>query len=228
VNVLVVEDDPVIAMGLEQKLIELGYGVAGRARTGNKAVELVLREPPDAILLDLKLPDLDGIEVARRISAGGIHVPVVVITAHEDPHLAEQAISVGVAAYLLKPVSRAQLGSAVELAISRQAEFEALRADVADLRQALETRKLVERAKGLLMDRAKIQEAEAFAAIQRRARRSGRTMNDVAAEVLRAAAVLSETVRTIDPAEPLPPERPVRPVSEGGLARSETRKEKRR
>jgi response regulator NasT len=114
VNVLVVEDDPVIAMGLEQKLIELGYGVAGRARTGNKAVELVLREPPDAILLDLKLPDLDGIEVARRISAGGIHVPVVVITAHEDPHLVEQAISVGVAAYLLKPVSRAQLGSAVE------------------------------------------------------------------------------------------------------------------
>ena len=128
----------------------------------------------------------------------------------------------------MKPVSRAQLGSAVELAISRQAEFEALRADVADLRQALETRKLVERAKGLLMDRAKMQEAEAFAAIQRRARRSGRTMNDVAAEVLRAAAVLSETVRTIDPAEPLPPERPVRHVSKGGLARSDTRKEKRR
>jgi two-component system, response regulator PdtaR len=228
VKVLVVEDDPVIAMGLEQKLIELGYGVAGRARTGKTAVELVLREPPDALLLDLKLPDLDGIEVARRISAGGIHVPIVVITAHEDPHLAEQAISMGVAAYLLKPVSRAQLGSAVELAISRQAEFEALRADIADLRQALETRKLVERAKGLLMDRGKLQEAEAFAAIQRRARRSGRTMNDVAAEVLRAAAVLSETVRTIDPAEPLPPERPVRHVSEGGLARSDTRKEKRR
>src|SRR5207302_918755 len=139
VKVLVVEDDPVIAMGLEQKLIELGYGVAGRARTGKTAVERVLREPPDAILLDLMLPDLDGIEVARLISAGGIHVPVVVITAHEDPQLVEQAISVGVAAYLLKPVSRAQLGSAVELAISRQAEFEALRADVADLRQALET-----------------------------------------------------------------------------------------
>ena len=225
-NVLVVEDDPVIAMGLEQKLIKLGYCVAGRARTGTQAVELVLREPPDALLLDLKLPDLDGIEVARRISAGGIHVPIVVITAHEDPHLVEQAISVGVAAYLMKPVSRAQLSSAIELAISRQAEFEALRADIADLRQALETRKLVERAKGLLMDRGKMQEAEAFAAIQSRARRSGRTMNDVAAEILRAAAVLSETVRTIDLARPLPPERPVRHGSEGGLARSDAGKER--
>lgn len=192
-NVLIVEDDPVIAMGLEQKLTELGYEVVGRASTGTQAVERALALRPDAVLMDLVIPEIDGLEAARRISAGGLHVPVVVITAHEDPDLVDGAISVGVAAYLIKPVSRSQLRSALELATSRQAQFEALRSENADLRQALETRKLVERAKGVLMDRGQMTEGDAFAAIQGRARRSGRTMADVAGEIVRAAAVLSAT-----------------------------------
>src|SRR5207244_2126088 len=181
-NVLIVEDDPVIAMGLEQKLTELGYGVAGRAGTGTQAIERALELRPDAILMDLVIPEVDGLEAARRIAAAGLHVPVVAITAHEDPHLVDGAISVGVAAYLMKPVSRAQLRSALELAVSRQTEFEALRSENADLRDALETRKLVERAKGFLMDRGNMTEAKAFATIQRLARESGRKMGDVAAE----------------------------------------------
>jgi response regulator NasT len=194
-NVLIVEDDPVIAMGLEQKLTELGYGVAGRAGTGTQAIERALALRPDAILMDLVLPEVDGLEAARRISAAGLHVPVVAITAHEDPGLVDGAISVGVAAYLMKPVSRAQLHSALELALSRQTEFEALRSENADLRQALETRKLVERAKGYLMDRGNMTEGDAFAAIQRLARGSGRRMGDVAAEIVRAVEVLSESLK---------------------------------
>ena len=195
-KVLIVEDDPVIALGLEQKLGELGYGVAGRASTGTQAVERALALRPDAILLDLVIPEIDGLEAARRISAAGMHVPVVAITAHEDPQLVDQAIALGVAAYLMKPVSRAQLRSALELAVSRQREFQALQADNADLRQALQTRKLVERAKGILMDKGKMSEGDAFASIQQRARRSGRTMADVSAEIIRAVEVLTETLHT--------------------------------
>lgn len=191
-NVLVVEDDPVISLGLEQKLRELGYGLAGRAGTGTQAVERAVALSPDIILMDLMIPEFDGLEAARLISAAGIRVPVVAITAHEDPDLVDRAIAVGVAAYLMKPVSRAQLRSALELARSRQVEFESLRAENADLREALATRKLVERAKGVLMDRGRMNEGDAFAAIQQRARRSGRTMAAVAAEIVRAAEVLPE------------------------------------
>jgi AmiR/NasT family two-component response regulator len=192
-NVLIVEDDPVISLGLEQKLTELGYGLAGRAGTGSQAVERAQSLRPDIILMDLVIPEFDGLEAARRISEAGVRVPVVAITAHEDPGLVDRAISVGVAAYLMKPVSRAQLRSALELARSRQTEFESLRSENADLRQALETRKLVERAKGVLMDAASMSEADAFAAIQQRARRSGRTMAEVAGEIVRAAEVLAGT-----------------------------------
>ena len=194
-KVLIVEDDPVIAMGMEQKLAELGYGVAGRASSGGQAVDRALALRPDAILMDLVIPEFDGLEAARRIAAGGLRVPVVAITAHEDPGMVDAAISVGVAAYLMKPVSTAQLRSALELAVTRQAEFEALRSENADLRQALETRKIVERAKGLLMDQAQLSESDAFAAIQQRARRTGRRMADVAAEIAGAIDVLAETTK---------------------------------
>lgn len=195
-NVLIVEDDPVISMGLEQKLTELGYGLAGRAGTGSQAVERAQELRPDVILMDVMIPEFDGLEAARRISAAGLRVPVVAITAHEDPDLVERAISVGVAAYLMKPVSRAQLRSALELARSRQLEFETLRSENADLREALATRKLVERAKGVLMDQGGLNEADAFSAIQQQARRTGRTMAEVAGEVIRSAEVLAQARRS--------------------------------
>ncbi|MGH2717099.1 MAG: ANTAR domain-containing response regulator [Actinomycetota bacterium] len=196
INVLIVEDDPVISLGLEQKLSELGYGLAGRAGTGSQAVERARELEPDIILMDVMIPEFDGLEAARRISAAGLRVPVVAITAHEDPDLVERAISVGVAAYLMKPVSRAQLRSALELARSRQTEFETLRAENADLREALVTRKLVERAKGVLMDQGGLREADAFSAIQQQARRTGRTMADVAGEIVRSAEVLAQARRS--------------------------------
>ncbi|HLJ08408.1 MAG TPA: response regulator [Acidimicrobiia bacterium] len=195
-NVLIVEDDPVISLGLEQKLTELGYGLAGRAGTGSQAVERARELKPDIILMDVMIPEFDGLEAARRISAAGLRVPVVAITAHEDPDLVERAISVGVAAYLMKPVSRAQLRSALELARSRQNEFETLRSENADLRQALATRKLVERAKGVLMDQGGLTEADAFSAIQQQARRTGRTMAEVAGEIVRSSEVLAQARRS--------------------------------
>lgn len=195
-NVLIVEDDPVISLGLEQKLSELGYGLAGRAGTGSQAVDRARELQPDIILMDVMIPEFDGLEAARRISAAGLRVPVVAITAHEDPDLVERAIAVGVAAYLMKPVSRAQLRSALELARSRQTEFETLRSENADLRAALATRKLVERAKGVLMDQGGLSEADAFAAIQQQARRTGRTMGDVAGEIVRSTELLAQARRS--------------------------------
>lgn len=188
-RVLVAEDDPVIALGLESKLSALGHEVIERVSDGEAAVAAALRARPDAILMDLVMPGVDGLEAARRVSA---HIPatIVAITAYDEPDLVDRAIDAGVAGYLVKPVSAGQIESALQLAVTRHAEFAALRAQVDELAEALETRKLVERAKGILMDRRGLSESDAFARIQRRARDQNRTMAAVAREIIRAAEVL--------------------------------------
>jgi AmiR/NasT family two-component response regulator len=189
-RVVLAEDDPVIALGIEAKLAELGHETVGRAATGEGAVEQVLSLAPDVVVMDLVMPGVDGLTAARRITEAGMEVPVVAVTAHEEPELVERAIEVGVSAYLMKPLTTAQLRSALELAVCRHREFTALRSEVRSLERALEARKLVERAKGILIDRSQLSEGEAFAAIQRRARSTGRTMADVASEIVRAAELL--------------------------------------
>jgi response regulator NasT len=187
--VLLAEDDPIIALGLERKLGDLGHDVVARVGDGEAAVAEAARTMPDAIVMDIVMPKLDGLEAARRISASQ-DVAIVAITAYDDPPLVERAIEVGVAAYLVKPVDARQVGSALQLAVTRHAEFRALRTQVDRLSDALEARKLVERAKGILMTRSGLTEPDAFARIQRRARDRNRTMTAVAREIIDAAEVL--------------------------------------
>jgi len=188
-RVLLAEDDPVIALGMERKLADLGHEVVARVSDGEAAVTEAARTAPEVIVMDIVMPKLDGLEAARRISAAQ-DVAIVAITAYDDPELVERALDVGVAAYLVKPVDARQVGSALQLAVRRHAEFRALRVHVDRLGDALEARKLVERAKGILMSRTGVSEPDAFVRIQRRARDRNRTMADVARGIIAAAEVL--------------------------------------
>ncbi|MGH8884240.1 MAG: ANTAR domain-containing response regulator [Egibacteraceae bacterium] len=188
-RVLIAEDDPVIALGLEAKLVALGHQVVGRVGDGEAAVAVAERAQPDAVVMDLVMPGMDGLEAARRITDSR-GVAIVAITAYDDPDLVARAIDAGVAAYLVKPVDAGQVDSALRFAVARYTEFQALRAEVDRLADALEVRKLVERAKGILMDRAGLTESEAFIRIQRRARSRNQTMAQVAHEIIDAAKLL--------------------------------------
>ena len=188
-RVLIAEDDPIIALGLEKKLTDLGHEPVARVADGNAAVTAAERAHPDAIIMDLVMPNMDGLEAASRISANR-PVAIVAITAYDDPKLIERAIDAGVAAYLVKPVDARQVDSALQVAVARHAEFQTLRAQVDQLSDALEARKLVDRAKGILMDRANLTEAAAFTRIQRRARAHNTTMAKVARDIIEAANIL--------------------------------------
>jgi len=162
-----------------------------RVGDGAAAVAAVEARPVDAVIMDVVMPGMDGLEAAARITAAG-PVPIVAITAHDDPTLLERAIAAGVAAYLVKPVDARQVESALALAVTRTAEFSALRAQVDQLRDALEARKVIERAKGVLMDRVGLTEQQAFARIQRRARETHATMLAVARQIIDAAGLLGD------------------------------------
>lgn len=188
-RVLIAEDDPVIGLGLEAKLRTLGHDVVARVGDGHAAVEATLRLRPDAVVMDVVMPGLDGLTAARRISRHQ-RLPIVAITAHDRPEFIDAAIAAGVAAYLVKPVDGRQIDRALRLAASRHAEFEAMRAEVDRLSDALDNRKLVERAKGILMDRHGLSEHEAFLRVQRRARDTNHTMADVARQIIAADELL--------------------------------------
>jgi two-component system, response regulator PdtaR len=189
-RVLIAEDDPVIALGLEAKLTAAGHQVVGRVGDGQAAVTAAEDARPDAIVMDLVMPGMDGLEAARQITSNR-GVAIVAITAHDDPQLVARAIDAGVAAYLVKPVDARQVDSALRLAVARYAEFQTLRAEVDRLSDALEARKLVERAKGILMDRAGLSESEAFTRIQSRARATNHTMRQIAQQIIDAAKLLN-------------------------------------
>ena len=178
-------------MSLREQLENLGHQVVAEAYTGREAVFLAAEHQPDLVLLDIVMPDMDGIEAARRISAER-PIPIVLISAHSENSLAERADEAGVFAYLVKPVSAEDLRPALLLARSRFREFQLLRQEVADLRQALETRKLVERAKGILMRRLNLTEEEAFRRLQRRSQDENRKMREIAQAIITADEMFSE------------------------------------
>ena len=184
-RVVVAEDEALIRLDLVEMLREEGYEVVGEAGDGARAVELAEQLRPDLVVLDVKMPVLDGISAARRIAEARI-APVVMLTAFSQRDLVERARDAGAMAYLVKPFSKADLVPAIEVAMSRGAELAALEAEVADLAERLETRKLVERAKALLQERLGLSEADAFRQIQKAAMDRRRSMRDVAVTVLDA------------------------------------------
>jgi two-component system, response regulator PdtaR len=182
-RVLVAEDDALIRLDLVEILSEEGYVVVGEAGDGEQAVELAERLSPDIVIMDVKMPKMDGIDATSIIAERRI-APVVILTAFSQIELVERARDAGAMAYLVKPFSRRDLVPAVELAVSRFRELVALEAEVAGLAERLETRKAVERAKGLLMAQHGLTEPEAFRWIQRSAMDRRTTMKAVAQAVI--------------------------------------------
>lgn len=182
-RVLIAEDEALIRLDLSEMLREEGYDVVGEAGDGQEAVELAESLNPDLVIMDVKMPRRDGIDAAAEIAAKRI-APIVVLTAFSQRDLVEKARDAGAMAYLVKPFSASDLIPAIELAMSRFAEITGLEKEVADLSERLETRKLVERAKGLLQAKHAMTEPEAFAWIQKAAMDRRTTMKRVAEVVL--------------------------------------------
>ena len=180
---MVVEDEALIRLDLAEMLTEEGYVVAGEAGDGEAAITMARQLRPDLVIMDVKMPKVDGIAAAATIVEERI-APVVMLTAFSQRELIEQARDAGAMAYLVKPFARHELVPAIELAVSRFAERRALEDEVATLTDRLETRKIVDRAKGLLMTRQEMTEPEAFRWIQRTAMDRRTTMKAVAQAVV--------------------------------------------
>ena len=184
-RVLIAEDEPVVAEGLRAQLEELGHSVAGVAYDGRDAVAKAALLTPDIVLLDIKMPRLDGVEAAGAIM-GQRPVPIVLVTAHSDPALIQRAMAAGVMGYLVKPVDRRDLVPALALATARFGDLMALRQDVRSMQEALQVRQQVERAKGILAQRMGLGEAEAHKRLQHLARRERCTLGEAAGRVIQA------------------------------------------
>jgi two-component system, response regulator PdtaR len=178
-RILVAEDETIIRLDLKETLERAGFEVCGEARDGEEAVELAREEKPDLAVLDVKMPRLDGIEAARRILAER-PIPIVMLTAYGHDEFVARAVEAGVFAYLVKPFRESDLLPAIQTAKARYAELEALREEAESLAEALATRKVVERAKGLLMEQEGLSEQAAFTRLQRVSQTSGRPMRVVA------------------------------------------------
>jgi two-component system, response regulator PdtaR len=178
-RILIAEDETIIRLDLKHLLERGGFEVCAEARDGEEAVALAASEQPDLAVLDVKMPRLDGIEAARRILAER-PIPIVMLTAYGQEELVARAVEAGVFGYLVKPFREDDLLPAIHAARARHAELEALREEAESLAEALATRKVVERAKGLLMERDGLSEQDAFARLRRASQVSGRPMKVVA------------------------------------------------
>jgi two-component system, response regulator PdtaR len=186
IRILVAEDEALIRMDLVEMLGEAGYEVVAQAADGAEAIELAQLHKPDLAILDVKMPVLDGISAAEKIIA---IAPVLMLTAFSQRELVERARDAGVMAYVVKPFSIGDLVPAIEIAISRHLQMRTLADEVADLHERLESRKLIDRAKGILMQALNLSEPEAFSWIQRAAMDRRMTMKEVAQAVLSPDAV---------------------------------------
>jgi len=183
-RVLIAEDDPLIALGLVERLRSLGHEPIGPACDGEEAIEMARASLPDLYLFDIEMPGLDGLGAAVQLAGEGLRRPVVIVTGVDDPDLVERSIASGVSAYLTKPIDTRELEAAIKLAAARHAEFEALEDEVKEAQQALEDRKIIERAKGLLMSALKLSEQDAFRRLQTTARERNLRLADVARRIV--------------------------------------------
>jgi response regulator NasT len=187
-RVIIADDESLIRMDLREMLTNLGYLVVGEVADGRSAVNQARELRPDIVIMDIKMPDMDGIEAAKILTEERV-APVVLLSAYSQRELVDRAREAGVVAYLVKPYREEELTPAVEVALARFREFQDLHKQVADLQQALETRKLVDRAKGILMDKQGLSEAEAFRKIQKMSMDNRKSMKDVAEAIILAHQV---------------------------------------
>ena len=189
VRILVAEDEALIRMDLVEMLQEAGYTVVAQAANGEEAIALATEHRPDLAILDVKMPILDGISAAEKIIS---IAPVLMLTAFSQRELVERARDAGVMAYVVKPFTIGDLVPAIEIAISRHTQMRSLAEEVADLNERLETRKIIDRAKGILMKALNLSEPEAFSWIQRAAMDRRLTMKEVAHAVISPEAALDK------------------------------------
>jgi len=189
VRILVAEDEALIRMDLVEMLQEAGYTVVAQAANGEEAIALATEHQPDLAILDVKMPILDGISAAEKIIS---IAPVLMLTAFSQRELVDRARDAGVMAYVVKPFTIGDLVPAIEIAISRHTQMRSLAEEVADLHERLETRKIIDRAKGILMKALNLSEPEAFSWIQRAAMDRRLTMKEVAHAVISPEAALDK------------------------------------
>jgi two-component system, response regulator PdtaR len=183
VRILIAEDETIIRLDLRALLESAGFDVCAEAKDGLEAVELARAEQPDLVVLDVKMPRLDGIEAARRI-LDERPIPIVMLTAYGQDELVSRAVEVGVFGYLVKPFREQDLLPAIATARARHEELSALREEAESLAEALAARKTIERAKGLLMEKEGLSEADAFARLRKASQVSGRPLKVVAEAVV--------------------------------------------
>jgi AmiR/NasT family two-component response regulator len=186
-RVIIADDESLVRTDLREALTELGYLVVGDVGDGQSAVNMARELDPDVVVMDIKMPGMDGIEAAQVLTQEKI-APVVLLTAYSQRELIDRAKEAGVVGYLVKPFRETDLAPAIELAMARFSEFRALEEEVDNLAEALETRKKVERAKGILMDQQGMTETEAFRKIQKMSMNTRRPMKEVAEAIILANA----------------------------------------
>ncbi|MBC8076984.1 MAG: response regulator [Chloroflexales bacterium] len=190
-RILIAEDNDLVSLTLEEQLKGLGYDVIGVARTGQEAVDLATRLSPDVVLMDIRMPEIDGTEAATRINQQR-STPIIMLTAYADKETIRKAEVAGVLGYLVKPVTEADLPPAINVALARFRELQGLRSQVVDLEESLEARKLIERAKGILMQRLGLSERDAYERLRQRARDKRAKMKDIAQAIIEAEELLGQ------------------------------------
>src|SRR4051812_16123121 len=188
-SVLIVEDDTLVGMGLKAHLERLGHSVVGQASTGTEAMAMYREHVPDVVLLDIRLNGDDGIEVARQLLRER-RSPMVIVSAYSDRELIERAGTAGVFGYLIKPVNGEALQAQIEVAVRRFDEQERLAAEKRELEQTLETRKLVERAKGIFMKRLTLEESEAHKRLQQESQKRRISIGELAKRIIESEEML--------------------------------------
>lgn len=189
VRILIAEDNDLVSLTLEEQLKGLGYDVIGIARSGAEAVSLANRLRPDLIIMDIRMPEMEGTEAAAHIR-DTFPVPIIMLTAYADKETIKKAEAAGALAYLVKPVNENELPPAINIAMARFRELQTLRHQVSELEESLEARKLIERAKGILMQRLGLNERDAYERLRQRARDKRAKMKDIAQAIIEAEELL--------------------------------------
>lgn len=183
-RIVIADDEPIMRLDLQEMLENLGHDVVGQAGDGQSALDLARELRPELVILDIKMPPgIDGVAVARVLAEERV-APVLLLTAYSDPEFVEGARDAGVMSYIVKPFTEHQLVPAIEVALARFQEYRSLEKELGDAKETLVTRKLVERAKGVLMDTQGLKENEAFKRIQKLSMNSRKSMRDIAEAIL--------------------------------------------
>jgi response regulator NasT len=188
-KILLAEDEYLVLMGLKADLEELGHEVIAEATDGESAVKLAIEKFPDMIIMDINMPNIDGIDAIKEINKK-IVVPSIIVTGYSDKDLVEKATEAGVFSYLVKPIGVNELGPAINIAMNRFGEFKKLEAELSDAKEALEARKDIERAKGILMDTFDLKEKEAMKRLQKKSQDKNMRLVSVAQETIKAKEFL--------------------------------------